>query len=180
MNRIPSDAGCNDWDWPNQQCKSCSPYWVFNSNNICVPVDPLCKTYDNANGHCLTCFKGYVLNADTGACDRAADRAVSDAGCAEWNWDQDVCVKCSHYWFMNNGLCASVSPYCKSYDQANGQCTTCFSGYNLSNGECLVAPENFCKTQDQNGCTTCYDGFVLYQKNCVTLDKISNIALYYA
>ena len=48
----PTDAGCNDWDWQGQVCLSCSPYWVFNSNNVCVPVDPLCKTYNQANGHC--------------------------------------------------------------------------------------------------------------------------------
>ena len=81
---------------------------------------------------------------------------------------------------MNNGVCSPVSPYCKAYDSANGQCTDCFSGYGLSNGECLLSADNFCKSSDANGCTTCYDGFVLYQNQCITLDKISDIALYYA
>ena len=178
--QVPTDAGCSNWDWANQICISCSPFWVFNANGVCVPVDTLCKTYDNATGLCLSCWKGYNLNADTGACDRAPNQAVTDKGCSEWNWDAQTCLRCGPYWWNNNGACQAVSPFCKTYDSNNGQCQSCFTGYNLSNGECVLAPENLCKTEDANGCTTCYNGYVLYQKQCIPLNKISNIALYYA
>ena len=177
---FPSDAGCKEWDWANQKCLTCSNFWFFNANGICAPVNDLCKTYDSANGHCLTCYKGYNLNVDTGACDLAPGKTVSDVGCAEWNWDQGVCLKCSKFWYSNNGVCTAVSPYCKTHDNTNGQCLTCYQGYSLNNGACELAANSFCRTSDANGCLTCYNGFVLYQGQCVTLSSISNIALYYA
>lgn len=176
-----TDAGCGDWDWANQVCKSCSAFWYFNSNGQCTPVDTLCKTFDPANGNCLTCYKGYSLNVDTNRCDLTPHSGPSDAGCNDWNWDQQTCNSCGNYWYMNNGVCAQVSPYCKTYENANGQCTSCFSGYQLSNGECVMAPHSLCKSTNENGqCATCYNGYVLVQGECRPLDTISNIALYYA
>jgi hypothetical protein len=178
---VPSDAGCRNWDWTNQVCLECSSWWFFGSNGLCAPVDPYCKSYNSGNGSCLTCYKGYLLNESKGSCDLAPTQAVTDAGCAEWNWDAQTCLRCSSNWVSQNGSCQPVNPLCKSYNETTGNCLTCFSGYSLTaNGTCALSQDQFCKTAEQNGCTSCYNGFVLYQKNCITLDKISDIALYYA
>ena len=145
-----------------------------------MPVDPYCKTFNASNGDCLTCYKGYVLNQDTKDCDLAAPQAVTDAGCAEWNWDQQTCLRCSPFWYRNNGACVVVDPYCKTYNSTNGACTSCYGGYSLSQDACSLSPSTLCKTSNAEGCLTCYNGFVLYQKQCITLNSISNIALYYA
>lgn len=148
------------------------------NQGVCLPVNNSCHTYDSTNGNCLSCFKGYSLVNST--CVRAADKPVTDAGCAKWVWDNDTCLECSPYWYFKGGICTQVSPYCKTYDPATGACLSCYSGYSLLNGACELSPVSFCKTIDLNGCTTCFDGFVLYKKNCITLDSIANIALYYA
>jgi len=110
----------------------------------------------------------------------AQDTKVTDAGCGTWDWDNNKCLKCGNYWYFNvDGVCSAVSPYCKTYDPATGACTTCFSGYALSNGVCSLSV-NLCKSSDSTGCLSCYDGFALYQKKCISLDNIANIALYYA
>lgn len=173
---VPTDAGCKTWDWNQQVCQECAPYWVF-SNGLCVPVDPHCKTYDST-GACTSCFKGYSLT--NRSCVIAEARVVSDAGCKQWIWDNNTCLECSAFWYFSSGVCTPVSPYCKTYDSTSGACTSCYSGYSLSNGSCDLSPASLCKTSDATGCLTCYEGFVLYQRNCITLDSIANLALYYA
>jgi hypothetical protein len=172
---IPTDAGCHTWDWANQVCQQCSPYWYFN-NGVCVPVSDLCKTYNNTSGDCLSCFKGYGLV--NGSC-VTQQHAVTDAGCAQWNWDNSTCLQCSSYWYFNNGVCTAVSPYCQTYDNSNGLCTSCFTGYGLSNGSCNLVVTK-CKTSNATSCLSCYGGYALYQGQCISLTNIANIALYYA
>jgi hypothetical protein len=172
----PSDVGCKTWDWNKQVCLECSYFWVFNAGK-CVPVSDLCKTYDGVTGGCLTCYKGYdLVNA---SCVLSQSRlAPTDLGCAEWNWDSQICLACSQNWFLANGTCHTVSPYCKTHN-TDGACTSCYSGYGLSNGQCSPV-STLCKTSDESGCVTCYKGYALYKKQCVALSNIADIALYYA
>ena len=93
-----SDLGCATWDWDRQVCIACSNNWVFNSNNVCVPVSDQCNSYD-LNGNCVTCYKGYRLVA--GKCERAPEEQVSNIGCATWDWDRQVCLTCSINWVFN-------------------------------------------------------------------------------
>ena len=174
---IPTDAGCKNWDWNAQKCLECSEFWYFNKG-ICTPVSDLCKTYNNITGFCLSCFKGYALA--NGTC-IVQDRSISDVGCARWDWDNNKCLNCSYYWVFNSkGVCTTVSPYCKTYDSLNGACTSCFLGYSLINGACTSVLANLCKSTNESGCVSCYDGFALYQKQCINLENLANIALYYA
>jgi hypothetical protein len=147
------------------------------NNGICIPVSPYCKTYDD-QGLCTSCFKGYgVLN---GTCEKTADKVVTDAGCKTWIWDNSTCTECAPFWYSSQGVCTAVSPYCKTYDSSNGNCTSCYLGYGLTDGVCQLSAASLCHTSDASGCLTCYEGFVLYKNNCITLDSIANIALYYA
>lgn len=179
FNTHPSDAGCSLWDWNNQVCLKCANYWYFSSSGVCTLVSTLCKTYDNSNGNCLSCYIGYDLS--NGSCIlSSANSKPTDAGCAVWNWTQQACLSCSPYWVLVNGVCRSVSPYCKTYDSA-GSCTSCFTGYGLSNGTCTASANTLCKTQNDKGaCLSCYTGYALYSGQCVTISSLGNIALYYA
>ena len=77
-------------------------------------------------------------------------------------------------------MCTTVSPFCKTYDNANGLCTSCFAGYANTNGTCTVLVTQ-CQSTNTNGtCLTCYTGYALYQGQCIALNNIANIALYYA
>lgn len=134
-----SDAGCALWDWGKLNCLQCSKNWIFNSNNLCVQVNSQCAT-SNAQGVCLTCYLGYIIDGK-GGCAVAAQPKVSDVGCNYWDWTKQVCLQCSDRWFMNSQkICTPVSDNCQSWDNINGACISCYKGYNLNNGVCIVAP----------------------------------------
>ena len=130
-----SDVGCALWDWKKQVCLRCSEDWVANPSGLCVPVSDHCATYNTVSGLCLTCYKGYVLNQ--GKCQLAPEQKVSDVGCAQWDWDSQICLKCSQRWvFDQNNRCVPVSDNCAIHNSA-GSCTGCYNGYVLNqNGKC--------------------------------------------
>lgn len=39
----------------------------------------------------------------------------------------------------SNGKCQTVNPSCKDYDPQNGYCTSCFAGYAVKDGLCVVS-----------------------------------------
>jgi hypothetical protein len=172
-----SDVGCATWNWNNQICQQCSSNWVFNNNGVCVPVSDQCNTYNKA-GACVTCYKGYNLN--NGVCVLAPVQQVTDVGCANWDWNNQVCLSCSaRYIFNSNHICIPVSDNCNSWG-SSGACTSCYSGFVLNGGVCLTG-NSLCQASDSNGaCTTCYSGYILNNGNCVAISKLANLALYYS
>lgn len=170
----PSDAGCAEWNWDRQSCLRCSDRWVMR-NGQCSPVDDNCATW-NRNGACTSCYKGYGIN--NGACVRQNEQGPSDAGCAQWNWDQQRCLQCAERWVMLNGSCAPVDDYCSTWNN-NGACTSCYKGYRLENGSCSAA-NMLCRTYDSFGnCSGCYNGYVLHQNSCHPISQFASLALYY-
>jgi expansin (peptidoglycan-binding protein) len=174
-----SDVGCATWNWNKQTCLQCSSNWVFNNNGVCVPVSDQCNTYDK-NGACVTCYVGYNLN--NGKCVLAPIQQVSDVGCATWNWNKQTCLQCSSNWvFNNNGVCVPVSDQCNTYNNA-GACVTCYAGYNLSNGKCVLAPiqkvsDVGCATWDWNKqvCQQCSSNWVFNNNGvCVPVSDQCN------
>jgi hypothetical protein len=175
----PTDAGCATWDWKKQQCLKCSNNWVFNNNGVCIPVSDQCKTFD-LSGLCLSCYQGYNLVG--GKCEKAPDQAPSDAGCGLWDWNRQQCLKCSNNWVFNNkGACIPVSDQCNTYD-LSGLCLTCYKGYNLVAGKCVLAPiqqvsDAGCGTWDwdKQVCLQCSNRFVFNsQRVCVPVSDNCN------
>jgi len=146
-NAKPSDLGCGVWDWDNQKCLKCSNNWVFNSKNVCVPASDQCASHD-ASGACLTCYKGYDLKDGQCLYSDSNNAKPSDLGCGLWNWNEQVCLKCSNNWiFNNNKKCVPVADQCASNDQ-KGNCLTCYKGYDLKEGLCLFSESNNAKPAD--------------------------------
>ena len=150
-NAKPVDLGCASWNWDTQVCRACSKNWVFNSNNVCVPVSDQCNTFDAA-GLCTSCFKGYdVVN---GSCTFSPSNTAkpSDLGCGKWDWDNQLCLTCSSgYVFNKNNVCVPVSDQCKTSND-KGECTSCYKGYDLVNGVCRFSDSNNDKPSDE-GCS---------------------------
>ena len=77
---------------------------------------------------------------------------------------------------MNNaGKCSPVSPLCKTYDEGNGHCTSCYPGYVPDKGTCLIgnAKDQNCKNFVGNQCDECYSGFYLnYEYKCMQANPI--------
>ncbi len=105
-----SNPGCAIWDWSNQICQKCSINWVFSSSGVCIQVSSLCKTSDGTL--CTSCYFGYSLVQ--GQCIIAPVTQVVDVGCSEWDWNNQVCLKCSYRYVLDSkGKCTTVSDQCK-------------------------------------------------------------------
>lgn len=90
-----------------------------------------------------------------GACIFSEDNNAqpSDLGCATWDWENRVCLACSEKYFRNSeGVCVPVSDQCAESAE-NGDCTLCFSGYDLVNGQCIFSEANNAQPADL-GCGT--------------------------
>lgn len=63
-----------------------------------------------------------------------------DPFCNTFSPDGTSCLKCSyHYWKDKFGKCNAVSDMCKTWNETDGKCTSCFPGYNAPvNGVCGV------------------------------------------
>lgn len=40
-----------------------------------------------------------------------------------------------------NGLCQQISPLCQTSNNNNGECLTCYGGYDLINGQCILGKD---------------------------------------
>lgn len=170
-----SDPGCGAWN--GTVCVSCSKNWVFNKNGVCVTVSDQCRTWDTV-GICTGCYLGYVLA--NGTCSFAVNAAVPDLGCKIWNFTLGSCATCSNWWFYNttSHLCQQVSTLCATFDPATGWCLTCYSGYALDSGVCVVVPlsaphgptEYGCAVWNGTVCVSCSFNWVFNGKGvCVTV-----------
>jgi hypothetical protein len=96
------------------------------------------------------------------------------------------CTNCSSRFFMKGTLCTPINSLCKTYNTTTGNCLSCYPGYYLLNGSCLVGPrpttDANCKLWNDSGkCLQCYSGYFLSANTtcmvsnplCKTLD-ISN------
>ena len=111
--RLPMDLGCKTWDWDNQKCLECSHRFVM-SDNSCVLVSDDCRTWDD-RGLCETCYKGYELQ--DGICVLSRISTVTlDLGCREWDWDNQICLRCSERWVMGSQGCIPVSDFCNTFN----------------------------------------------------------------
>jgi hypothetical protein len=61
--------------------------------------------------------------------------------------------------------CVPFNPLCKSSDQQTGQCTSCFQGYQLSNGSCSVfSKDPNCQFYNSNStCVNCSYNYYIDQ-----------------
>lgn len=66
-------------------------------------------------------------------------------------------MSCAPWSFINkNGKCEAVDTLCQTFDSDNGLCTSCYGGYILNNGSCLInAPKmvNYCAVYSNAVCT---------------------------
>ena len=169
----PADAGCRSW--VSGVCQECSNYFSFNSKGVCTPVSDQCKTYSGLS--CTSCFNGYVLNNGSCILSELNSARPSDAGCGLWDWAKQVCVKCSQNWFASNGICLPVSDLCKTFDGASGWCLSCFKGYDLVNGSCVLSSANSKPSDpgcsdwswEKQTCLSCSPYWVLVNGSCVAV-----------
>lgn len=153
-----TDPNCAQWQ--NNICSQCSLGSYFDVNHVCQIVNPLCSSFNTSNGQCLSCYQSY--NLISGTCINDINNTVSDPNCA--TFQNNVCIMCSKFYYFNsNGRCTGVNPLCQTYNTTNGNCLSCYSGFQLSGIVCVnatVAPiDPNCKSFLNNTCITCSQGF---------------------
>ena len=117
----------------------CSRRWYFNSQRICVPVADECATW-NSNGACLSCYGGYVLSGRRCLIDNTQDPAENNPLCSQFDLETKRCLKCAERAFFDGfGICWAVNPQCQTFDPIDGYCLSCYGGYRLDSGKCILA-----------------------------------------
>lgn len=176
------NLGCKSYN-PQGVCTTCSTRYYLDAGNICQPVNPNCNTYNTTTGGCLSCYPGFGLIEDT--CLPGIVSNNFDPNCNTFNGD--LCAKCSTGYFLSSsGKCQGVDPSCKSFDLSNGECLSCFAGYELSSGSCIVSKTQAtipnCNQIDlaSGKCAKCSFGYFFDQQgncqqadpNCKSFDSI--------
>lgn len=145
--------------WENGVCQSCSRF-SWNNGTNCIAFDPMCAQSDPRSGNCLACYSGYLLNS--GKCVLNTNTRPSDLLCRRWN-SAGVCVECSPYSFSRQNMCVAVDALCRTFDRVNGYCLSCYAGYSLQSGRCVVIPPDagyqntnrYCSVWDGSNCRQC-------------------------
>ena len=91
-----------------------------------------------------------------------------DPNCKDTN-DNQICVACYEGYFLTIGRnCQRKDPLCKTYTQNQAACDSCYPGYGLYEGQCLVESELpsqnndvYCIKVDGSVCTECAAGYYL-------------------
>ena len=78
--------------------------------------------------------------------------------------------------FIKAGRCSPVNPLCKGYDSLSGNCTTCYPGYSVSNGLCVVSADEDkfpnCKSVENETCKECYNRYYLSETGCKEVNPL--------
>lgn len=82
----------------------------------------------------MSCYPGYNLNNNNGNC----EVFFRDPNCKKFS-PNNMCTQCAIKFFVNNnGKCSPVSPLCNNYDNLTGNCLSCYPGYVVSGGACIL------------------------------------------
>lgn len=177
--QTPTISNCNTVS--NGVCAICnSGYGLFNGGCALLPQN--CVNL-GSNGQCDSCISGYSLSQNGGFGSsqciviQTTTTAMLIPNCRESS--PTGCIACSfQYWLTSNGSCQQVDTLCKTYNSANGFCTSCYESYVLSNstGSCslFVKNDTNCKTYNSAlECTGCYEGFYLNSvKTCAIINPL--------
>ncbi len=129
------NRGCRRFDGTN--CLECSFRFFRNAAGVCEQVSDLCATWAE-DGACMTCFGGFGISGRECIIVDPFTPSVTDL-CREFQGR--TCIRCAERaFFDSNGICREVNTNCQTFDPFDGQCLSCFRGFNLLNGGCEVAP----------------------------------------
>lgn len=156
------DPNCRSFN-ADGTCSSCSSRYYVNPNGKCGSVNPLCKDYNPLSGACTVCYPGYGLSGNS-----CVQGLSQDPNCKTFQGSN--CQDCvSGFYIGSDNKCKQASPLCKTFDPRSGACLTCFNGYEVSSGTCIIAKSQDpnCRKYENNYCVSCYQGFVAINGKCM-------------
>jgi hypothetical protein len=115
-------------------------------------IDP-CKEYDAGLGQCRECILGYFLQGVR--CFSYASLPKADPNCKTFQ-KAGYCIECYSGFIALAGNCSSVDPLCRTLDKSNGDCASCYQGYQYTQGKCVLAGvATMDPCQERNGQAVC-------------------------
>ena len=166
---------CNKchYESDNEVCDECIEGYYLDSNKQCkichtnVPIDNgycnVCSDdqTDYDSGTCR-CYSHYVLK-DHSTCVKCPNNCDS---CVYNSQSQKTeCLKCSSGFTLNSEktctACEEGCKYCTISEANKFVCQVCYSGDLLSNGKCIVCPQNCATCESESKCTICNYGYAL-------------------
>lgn len=157
---------------------------------LCTIIPAACQTCDGY-GNCLTCWSGSVVSGSTCVVSggSSSSGSPSDPECS--NYVAPSCLACygGYYLNANSGVCTIIPALCQTCDNY-GNCLSCWPGFSLSSGTCIVPtsggnasptdPE--CSNYVAPNCLSCYGGWYLDINGvcqlanplCATVDTFDN------
>lgn len=145
----------------SEVCEKCSDRYYIGPTGFCMEVNPFCNRYNLVNGRCFSCYPGYALRNDNCFVE---NKTVSDDNCKTWR--DDVCVECAFgAYFSPSRICTLADPLCRTFDNTNGACLSCYDSFELIGIRCIkseikdVSDVN-CAEFSQGACTKCSVGFI--------------------
>ena len=170
-------------------CTECIYRYVLD-DGACRAVSNQCNTWNQSSGACTSCYPGWTLS--NGECVVGGGSEQPTEPPTEVPTEppteqptQPGNSECDFRQVKIDGVCVNVSNQCNTWDQVSGACTSCYPGWSLSNGECVVGggseqptePPTEVPTEpptEQPNQPSCYFRQVRINGNCVNVSDQCN------
>ena len=179
---------CNTWSDTTAECTSCYPGWTLKDgacvieggnggeqptgecnfrevliDGNCVAVSDQCNTWSDTTAECTSCYPGWTLR--DGAC-------VIEGG----NGGEQPTGECGFRQVLVDGNCVDVSDQCNTWSDTTAECTSCYPGWTLRDGACVVEGGNGGEepTNGNGNNGECDFRQVLIDGECVTVSDQCN------
>ncbi|XP_031505768.1 uncharacterized protein LOC116268101 [Nymphaea colorata] len=156
----------------NGSCAICKVRFVLNLYNFsCQPVPKECLTYNSATGDCLSCAQGFNLFQIW--CLGRFNQTDPNCIIKDIN---NYCTTCQQQFYQSQGRCFPLNTQCKTANIIGGDCLSCYSGYIVIDGACvLLSQQPSCLQYDfQSNCVRCAQRYFLQSLICVPVSPLCN------
>jgi len=156
----------------NGSCAICRSRFILNVFNFsCQAVPQQCLTFNPNNGNCLSCAQGFNLFSIW-----CLGRFTQpDPKCLIHDIN-NYCSTCQPQYYQSQGRCVPANAQCRTFNIVGGDCTSCYSGYIVFNGDCvLLSKQPGCLQYDfQSNCIRCAPRYFLQALICVPVNPFCN------
>ncbi|ELP83598.1 protein serine/threonine kinase, putative [Entamoeba invadens IP1] len=152
-------AYCNDCragtyadEQGSSSCKTCADgFYSTSGSSTCVQcISTSCGVCSITTGECTSCNVGYSYDSSNKNCSICPASYYSSGGTS-------LCSKCAtgYYSLSGSSGCTKCLTSCKTCDQTNGNCLSCYDGYFMNGKMCDTCSAG--TYQSGGSCVTCAD-----------------------
>ena len=151
--------------------------------NYYIRIEGYCERKPNfcenvtVQGVCTSCIPNYRVR--NGLCEvipaLPPTPAISNCEVEQFS----SCVQCRARFYLEQGRCNPIGMGCDSYNGFTGECFTCFTGYKLELGKCLVQiietqtnNDPNCLVFNDDRCDQCSQRYYYNGEKCVPVNPL--------